>query len=94
MDKEKTKVVFRKFNDGDIIALFFEISADIYGRFCQSYMHVGQHGGADAKGLFNNTKLAKPNEYESLKKELEEIVGYNLDICNRIQWKNYCRYNL
>ena len=38
-DKEKTKVVFRKFKDGEIIALFPEIEAAAGDKSaCMSYM--------------------------------------------------------
>jgi hypothetical protein len=36
-------VVFRKFKDGDVIALFPEMK---HGQFINSYMHIGQHGDA------------------------------------------------
>jgi hypothetical protein len=40
-------VVFRKWKDGrGISALFPEITIDLYGYCCESYEHVGQHGGA------------------------------------------------
>lgn len=42
-----------------------------------SYMHIGQHGDADYQGVVSSTKLAKPEEYADLKKELESI-GYDL----------------
>ena len=42
-------VVFRRWRDtdGDVIALFPEIPADVQGCCCQSYMHIGQHAGGD-----------------------------------------------
>jgi len=82
-DKEKTKVIFRKFINGDIIALFPEIEggANQKGE-CMSYMHVGQHSGA-AYALIYNTKPAKPDEYADLFAELEGI-GYNLDVKKKI----------
>jgi hypothetical protein len=41
-------VVFRKWRDGfGVIALFPEIPTDLYGRYCESYEAIGQHGGAD-----------------------------------------------
>lgn len=42
-DTHKTKVVFRKFPDGEVIALFYEEEFSHPGNFT-SYMHVGQHG--------------------------------------------------
>jgi len=81
-DKEKTVAIFRRYkNDSTIIALFPYEEWDNYGN-CVSYMHVGQHGGADYTGLLHNTVLAKPNEYKALKKELESL-GYNLIVRKR-----------
>lgn len=79
---EKTKVIFRKFKEGDIIALFPEEEADPNHAHCSSYMHVGQHGAAGYR-LVRDTKLATPEEYADLKAELESI-GYDLDIRKRI----------
>lgn len=74
-DKFKTAVKFKRFKDGDIIALFLEIEEN--DNSIMSYMHTGQHGGAskDLKYLRNAT----PREYQDLKNELESI-GYNLFI--------------
>jgi|WetSurMetagenome_2_1015567.scaffolds.fasta_scaffold120001_4 hypothetical protein len=72
-----TVVVFRKFKDGykEVIALFPRIPEDLHGNFCMSYMHVGQHGGADP-GIVSTTTPAKPAEYAALLKELKSL-GYN-----------------
>lgn len=80
IDSEVTKVIFRKFRDGQIIALFPE---DRNGGFVGSYMHDGQHGDADPFIVYS-TKLATPEEYAPLKKELEGI-GYVLDVRKRMQ---------
>ena len=80
-----TKVVFRKFKEGDIIALFPRLPGtnDPY-RSCMSYQHIGQHGAADP-GIVSITKLAKPGEYASLAKELRSL-GYVLDIKTKITY--------
>ncbi len=71
-------VVFRRWRDcGTIIALFPELPADIYGDYCGSYEHVGQHGGADYWGVIQQTVPAKPHEYADLAEELTRI-GYRL----------------
>jgi hypothetical protein len=77
------KVVFRKFREGDIIALFPRIPADINGNMCESYQHIGQHGAADLHGVIDNTVYAIPKEYTALAKELRSI-GYHLDIGKRV----------
>lgn len=75
MSKEVTRTVFRKFKDGQILALFPYEKYDAFGLYCVSYMHIGQHSAADYSGMVAETTLAKPEEYASLKKELESI-GY------------------
>lgn len=85
----KTLVMFRKFNDnGEIIALFPEEPADTLGRFCSSYMHVGQHSGANYHGVIRASKPAKRNEYASLYRELRRI-GYMLQIGKRASVNNH-----
>lgn len=74
----KDKVVFRVFkDDGGVIALFPE-EKESRG-MVNSYMQLGQHGGADYSGVMSKTRKATPNEYADIKKELTSI-GYNLDI--------------
>lgn len=79
-DTEKTRVIFRKFKEGDIIALFPEIA--IGANFCNSYMHIGEHGGAGYSSCIRRTVPATHEEYKDLAVELESI-GYNLLIRKR-----------
>jgi hypothetical protein len=81
-DKNITHVIFRRFKEGDIIALFPYDQWDKEGLYCGSYMHIGQHSGADYNGLIQATKPAKECEYDALKSELEGI-GYNLKVIKR-----------
>ena len=88
-DIEKTVVVFRKFLDGDVIAIFPEMQANEKPCDCGSYMHIGQHGAVSY--LFTRaSKPASPEEYADLKVELESI-GYNLDIKKKITKRWYER---
>ena len=90
-DKEVTNVIFRKWKNGDIIALFPDICEDVNGNanICRSYMCVGQHGAANYLHVIAITKLVKePKEYESLFLELESL-GYNLKVKERMQWTKY-----
>jgi hypothetical protein len=82
----KEPVIFRKFPNGDIIAMFPMISVDQIGYNCQSYMHVGQHGAASPQMVTKQTKLATPDEYAVLEDELERVVGYDLRIIKRFQY--------
>ena len=75
-------VIFRKFEDGAVIALFPYIAAVANDPWpCQSYMHVGQHGAADPR-LVHDTRLANPRDYAALKRELHQI-GYRLTVRRR-----------
>ena len=74
----KTTVIFRKFDDNEILALFPDIP-DTPGN-CMSYMQVGQHGGANFQHCISITKPATPIEYQALMNELTNDVGYILDI--------------
>lgn len=80
-DEFKTVVVFRKYKEGDVIALFPEEFIDLYGN-CACYMHVGQHGSVAYSGVVYNTRPAMPKEYRTLKLELEGL-GYRLDVKKR-----------
>ena len=72
------KVVFRKWKDsGDVIALLPELPSDPHGWFCDSYMHVGQHSGADYHGVIGQTVPATPDEYAALSIELN-CIDYRL----------------
>jgi hypothetical protein len=71
-------VVFRKWRNGfGIIALFVESPADLHGTYCESYEHVGQHGGADYFGVIMNSRPASKVESADLAEELTRI-GYKL----------------
>lgn len=75
-DKHKTKVAFRVFPEGDVVALFYdEVQPDGTIGSCQ---HVGQHGAASLL-LMKELRVATPKEYQALKKELVNM-GYNLQV--------------
>jgi hypothetical protein len=83
-------VIFRKFPDGDIIALFPCLPAECLTAWpCQSYMHIGQHGAADPRIMYD-TRPARPQEYAALKAELEQI-GYRLIVRQRIPGDAHAR---
>ena len=79
---DKTIVIFRKWKNGDIIAIFPE--SDTFPD-CMIYERVGQHGNGDYYHVISQTTLALPNEYIELKKELEsEPYKYNFIV--RKKW--------
>jgi hypothetical protein len=83
-----TKVQFRVFrDDNSVIAIFPEIPGDANDPYtCQSYMHVGQHGPLQAPNPL--TRPASPEEYESLKRELESApFNYRLQVVQKISQK-------
>ena len=71
----KTKVIFRQFPNGEVIALFPELPGDTDPGTCMSYMHIGQHGTATAR--CGKTRLARPDAYAPLARELTGL-GYDL----------------
>ena len=83
---EKTKVIFRKYPDGDIIAIFPEEPGDSNKSTCLSYMHMGQHSACDPYLVISETFPASSEEYKDLRNELEVSVGYDLEV--------YARYTI
>ena len=73
---EKTPVIFRKWHNGDIIALFPAMPGTNDPCTCGSYEHVGQHGAAFPDTVITVTTPAKPQEYAELLSELRAI-GYD-----------------
>jgi len=81
--------------DGEVLAIFRAIR-DESGKWVKEkpyidgsdravincYAHVGQHGTCCPEILWN-CRRAKPEEYLPLKRELEEIVGYNVEVVQR-----------
>jgi hypothetical protein len=75
-------VLFRRFRDGDVIALFPYLPAEGLSAWpCQSYMRIGQHGAADPR-IVHDTRPARWREYAGLKAELERL-GYRLAVRRR-----------
>lgn len=77
----ETLVIFRKWSNGDIIALFPLEPGDCSGVYCMSYEQIGQHGQAATD--LPNTEPATPEEYSNLARELRSI-GYVLRIGKRV----------
>ena len=87
MEEPITDVEFRKVRNPytkeiEVIAIFVKEDWDYAGNEFASYMHVGQHGGAD-KVWAKRLRFASESEYTPLKNELENIVGYRLNVLNK-----------
>lgn len=86
---QKTIVIFRKYPNGEILALFPEIPCSS-PYLCSSYLHIGQHGDANYRVVLKQTKPIKKGEALELEAELRRI-GYNLDVKERltqVMWNN------
>lgn len=81
-DEHITEVQFRVF-EGEVIAIFPYI-VESYGTVL-SYQHIGQHGECS---MSLPTTKAKPEQYEALQRELEDL-GYNLKV---VQRRNYDKW--
>jgi hypothetical protein len=78
-------VVFRRFKDDGVIALFPEIPADDVGLAMSSYMRVGEHGPA-SWDLIARTRPASMDEpdVKALYDLLTKVIGYRLIVRRRI----------
>jgi hypothetical protein len=90
-EQPETVVIFRVWkDDGSVIALFVEVPADLQGKFCNSYEHIGQHSGADFNGVCEGTRPATPAEFASLKRELESNpYCYRLKVLDEANEQNH-----
>ena len=78
------RVVFRKFKEGDVIALFPDQVNIYYGLgTIGCYQHIGQHGKCSLD-ITSITKLATIEEYEPLLKELKSIGYENLRVMKKL----------
>ena len=64
--------------NNDVFAYFPELNYDSSGKYKTAYSHIGQHSACHPE-YARESRLAKPEEYMELKKELEDI-GYKLNI--------------
>ncbi len=88
-NNQMTEVIFRIWKDGTIDAVFPYDIADLKGNIT-IYTHIGQHCSGDYYGCIERTKLAKPEQFADLKKELESYpYNYNLKVVKRRNYKRY-----
>lgn len=84
INDDLTKVVFLIHpNDPEVYAYFPEENHDVAGKYRMGYAHTGQHTAVDPS-YADDSRLATPEEYQDLKDELENQVGYNLEIYNEM----------
>ena len=85
----ETTVVFRRWPDGDVLALFPHVREARPGT-CSSYAHVGQHGAADYVHVIRATRPAPTSDADvaALKRELEAPpYGYRLRVVTRATYR-------
>ena len=82
-----TRVVFRRYPDGQVIALFPDIPWNGQRGEVTSYMHLGQHGAADYHHVLATARLATEDEYNDLFSELQSIGYDDLHIVRRARPK-------
>ena len=80
--KTKTVFLYNKKND-DLFALFLDNEQRVFKQdyFFTSYSHIGQHSDC-ALDYVKECRFALPKEYEGLKNELTNLVGYDLQVFN------------
>jgi len=67
---------------GNVIALFPPIDAE---GMCQSFTHAGQHARGHYGYVINQSRPARPEEYEALRRELESPPhNYRLRVMQRL----------
>ena len=90
MDKDETEtpMIFRRFKDGDIIAIMPTLPGTGDPFTCLSYQHVGQHGSCNPSHVVRMTAVARAHEYAELKAELTRI-GYKVRAIQRASWRHY-----
>lgn len=88
MKKELLKVVFRKFDNGEIIALFPQIKFGCPHYQIMSYMHIGQHCEVDHHAVIEQTTPATEEEYQTLLNEIKSIYhDYNIKVMKKLNVK-------
>lgn len=65
-----TRVIYRKYAEGDIVAVFPDEPGTTDPSTCLTYQSIGQHCSAGAALVMAHTKPAAPDEYWRLELEL------------------------
>ena len=67
----------------EVTAVFVD-SGESHMKDC--YVHMGQHGTCSVEWLESETRPATKKEYQHLFNELENLVGYNLEVLDADWW--------
>lgn len=86
MKNPKTNVIFRKAKNGEVIAFFPDTWGECKLGMMMSYAHHSQHGEASIE-FYRECKPCTEAEYRELYDELTKLVGYNLNVKQRISHK-------
>lgn len=89
-DLDQTIVIFRKYKEGDVIALFPYLPERKHF-LCPCYQMIGGHASADYFGVTQKTKPATPEEYSDLFEELTHHFGYNLKVQKKASYRKMCK---
>jgi len=75
---EKTKVLFVK-SEGEIVAVMPYVVGTPNPATMTCYARVGQHSACSDKWVTKQA-LASPEEYNALLYELNNLIGYNVEV--------------
>lgn len=83
----KTKVLFRKYDGGKIVALFPRIASSSDSKYCHCYHDAGYHGAEIPEKVIGATVPANRKEFSKVQRELVKL-GYKLRIAARMHPKD------
>lgn len=86
-------VIFRVWkhgqSKGDVDAYFPYLPHSSLDKSITCYDMISGHGKADYHYMLNKTRLARPEEYQEMKEQLEKVVGYKLKVIQRINYDKW-----
>lgn len=92
-DNYKTDVIFRVVTIQGIteVTAFLPHDVNSLAGDVTCYAHIGQHSSANYNYCVSKSRLATPEEYEDLKKEMETLFGYNFNVIKKQNRKKYLK---
>lgn len=85
----RERVIFRKYREGDIVAVFCDSPGTNNPATVMTYQTIGQHGSAGAALIMAHTVPASPDEYRELAGELSRVGYGGFDIRRRMPSNAY-----